>query len=215
MAYVYRHIRLDKNEPFYIGVGLSDDKKYKRACSIKNRNKYWNNIVSKTKYEVEIILDDLTKDEAFNKEIEFINLYKKKSDRGTLCNISNGGRGGFLSEEVNVKRRLSLIGHILSEETKNKIRQKAVGRKIPEEVRMKMSQTHKERGTGKWLKSKGHFNGNSKKVYQFDKKNNFIKEWACASYACKKLGLNKSAISSAINGHQKSAGGYIWKFKIN
>lgn len=22
MAYVYRHVRIDKNEPFYIGVGL-------------------------------------------------------------------------------------------------------------------------------------------------------------------------------------------------
>ena len=29
MAYVYRHIRLDKNEPFYIGIG--SDKTYKRA----------------------------------------------------------------------------------------------------------------------------------------------------------------------------------------
>ena len=29
MAYVYRHIRLDKNEPFYIGIG--SDKEYKRA----------------------------------------------------------------------------------------------------------------------------------------------------------------------------------------
>ena len=29
MAYIYRHIRLDKNEPFYIGIG--SDKDYKRA----------------------------------------------------------------------------------------------------------------------------------------------------------------------------------------
>jgi hypothetical protein len=29
MAYLYRHIRLDKNEPFYIGIG--SDKQYKRA----------------------------------------------------------------------------------------------------------------------------------------------------------------------------------------
>jgi len=28
MAYVYRHIRLDKNEPFYIGIGSEEFKKY-------------------------------------------------------------------------------------------------------------------------------------------------------------------------------------------
>jgi hypothetical protein len=42
---VYRHIRLDKNEPFYIGIG--SDRNYKRASSIKDRNKYWGNIVNK------------------------------------------------------------------------------------------------------------------------------------------------------------------------
>lgn len=30
MAYVYRHIRLDKNIPFYIGIGLKDYN-YKRV----------------------------------------------------------------------------------------------------------------------------------------------------------------------------------------
>lgn len=33
MAYVYRHIRLDKNEVFYIGIG-TDTKNYKRANGI-------------------------------------------------------------------------------------------------------------------------------------------------------------------------------------
>lgn len=28
MAYVYRHIRLDKNEPFYIGIGKDEGGKY-------------------------------------------------------------------------------------------------------------------------------------------------------------------------------------------
>ena len=40
MAYVYRHIRLDKNQPFYIGVGKNDND-LKRAFSKCNRNSYW------------------------------------------------------------------------------------------------------------------------------------------------------------------------------
>ena len=38
MAYVYRHIRLDKNEPFYIGIGKDDSGEYKRANHIGNKN---------------------------------------------------------------------------------------------------------------------------------------------------------------------------------
>ncbi len=49
MAYVYRHIRLDKNVPFYIGIGKSD-LNYNRASSNKNRNPYWHHIVNQTEY---------------------------------------------------------------------------------------------------------------------------------------------------------------------
>lgn len=50
MAYVYRHIRLDKNEPFYIGIG--SDATYKRANTKKGRNEIWKRIVCKTTYDV-------------------------------------------------------------------------------------------------------------------------------------------------------------------
>ena len=33
MAYLYRHIRLDKNKPFYVGIGDNDNNNYKRAHS--------------------------------------------------------------------------------------------------------------------------------------------------------------------------------------
>jgi hypothetical protein len=77
MAYFYRHIRLDKNEPFYIGIGKSESD-FNRAYSHKNRKVYWNNIVNVTKHRVEIMLQDITWHEACEKEIEFIDLYKKK-----------------------------------------------------------------------------------------------------------------------------------------
>jgi hypothetical protein len=212
MAYLYRHIRLDLDQPFYIGVGLSNDTLYRRAYNSKNRNNYWKNIVNKTNYEVEIILEDLTNEEAFKKEIEFIKIYGKKSNGGILCNIADGGNGGFLGKDVNILRSIALKGHKLSVETKDKIRKKAKGRKASAETKIKMSKTHKDKKTGHWLKSVGHYNGRAKKVYQFDISNNFIKEWECGSYASKELGINKSCISEAIKGNQKTAGGYIWKF---
>lgn len=61
MAYLYRHIRLDKNVPFYIGIGSDNLGKYTRAYSTRSRNSYWKNIVNKTQYVIEIMLDDLTR----------------------------------------------------------------------------------------------------------------------------------------------------------
>lgn len=108
MAYVYRHVRLDKSEVFYVGIG--SDEKYERSKTSKNRNKYWHNIVKNTPYEVEIMLDDLTWEEACEKEKEFIKLYGRKDlKEGTLVNMTDGGEGAF--------------GVLVSEETKQKIRE--------------------------------------------------------------------------------------------
>lgn len=74
MAYVYRHIRNDKNLPFYIGIGT--DSTFKRAKESSRRSQYWKRIVNKTGYEVEILFDGITIDEAKEKEIEFISATK-------------------------------------------------------------------------------------------------------------------------------------------
>jgi hypothetical protein len=211
MAYLYRHIRLDKNVPFYVGIGKYDDGQFKRAHSVKNRNVYWNNIVNSTSYKVQIVLSDLTWEQACEKEIEFIALYKKNTDSGTLCNISDGGNGGFLSEEVNKKRSKTLKGHKVSEETKMKIANKAMNRKASPETKKKMSEVHKKNKTGHWLDNVGHKNGRAYKVDQYDLNNNFIKTWDCAKYAVDFHKIHKSCITECIHGRQKTAGGYIWK----
>lgn len=91
MAYLYRHIRLDKNSVFYIGIGSDSD--YIRAYSKRGRNRHWNWIVSKTEYEVEIIIDDISWEEACKKEIEFISIYGRVNYGGILCNMTSGGDG--------------------------------------------------------------------------------------------------------------------------
>lgn len=109
MAYVYRHIRLDKNEVFYVGIALAKTNYY-RAYEKCRRSKFWERIINKTPYEVEIMLDDLTWEEACKKEIEFIQLYGRKNlGKGTLVNLTDGGEG--------TKNK------VVSEITKNKIRQ--------------------------------------------------------------------------------------------
>jgi hypothetical protein len=139
MAIVYRHIRLDKNEPFYIGIGETE----KRARSIKNRNKYWKNIVSKTEYEVEILFNDLTWDEACEKEKEFIKLYGRFDlGIGILVNMTDGGdgiSGHKMNEEAINKIKIKRASQVITEKHKIAISIANTGKKRDEEHRMKTS----------------------------------------------------------------------------
>jgi hypothetical protein len=152
MAYLYRHIRLDKNEPFYIGISSSNS--YKRAYSIHKRNKHWNNIVSRTKYIVEIVFNDLTWEETCEKEKEFISLYGRKDlGTGILCNMTDGGEGTLgqiISNEARVKRSVNAKGRINSLETRRKISASKLGcygpntgKKMSVETKLKLSQSVK------------------------------------------------------------------------
>ena len=148
MAVLYRHIRLDKDEPFYIGIGKDES----RAYSKRNRTKYWHNITNKG-YDIEILFDDLSYDDAKLKEIEFIKLYGR-IDLGTgiLCNMTDGGDGsnGFKhSKEALIKIGEKSKGRIKtpeqiekwrsnmnfkrSPELTEKIRQSLIGKKHTEE----------------------------------------------------------------------------------
>jgi hypothetical protein len=97
--YLYRHIRLDKNEPFYIGIGtknkrnsLKDSMMYNRGYSKTGRNNIWHKIVAKTDYEVEILLESDDYEFIKQKEIEFIALHGRKNlNEGSLINLTDGG----------------------------------------------------------------------------------------------------------------------------
>lgn len=52
----------------------------------------------------------------------------------------------------------------------------------------------------------------SKKVLQFSKYGEFIKEWSSASEAERQLGFHQGGISMCCRGKCKTAYGYIWKF---
>lgn len=147
MAYLYRHIRLDKNEVFYIGIG--SDENYKRAYSKQCRNHYWNNIIKVTSYEVEIVLDELTWEEACQKEIEFIKLYGRKDlNEGTLVNMTDGGEGfiGLIFSETHKKNianaslgNKNMVGKSLQESTKLKLREINLGKTHTAESKEKIS----------------------------------------------------------------------------
>jgi hypothetical protein len=145
MAYLYRHIRLDKNVPFYIGIGV--DNNYYRANTKKSRNNHWNSIVEKTDYEVEILFEHDDYEFIKEKEIEFISLHGRSDlGLGTLCNKTNGGDGcvGLVhSDEAKLKMSLPNRGKIISEEHRRKISEFHKGRIRSKECREKISLANK------------------------------------------------------------------------
>jgi len=120
---IYRHIRLDTNTVFYIGIGNT-----KRPYIKKGRNTFWNRIINKTDYEVDILKYNLSWEEACELEKILISFYGRKNIKtGILCNLTDGGEGC-----VN-----------LSKETRDKISLHNKGKKMSEESRLKMSNSHK------------------------------------------------------------------------
>jgi hypothetical protein len=92
--YLYRHIRKDSNEVFYIGIGKKPlrGNVYQRAFSHKRSNDFWKSIVSKTDFEVEIVLESDNREYVQQKEMEFISLYgRRDKGSGVLCNLTDGG----------------------------------------------------------------------------------------------------------------------------
>lgn len=86
---IYRHIRLDTNEVFYIGIGNN-----KRPYSNNRRSLFWRKIIKKTSYEVQILKSDLTWEDAKELEIILVAFYGRKDlGLGPLCNLTNGGEG--------------------------------------------------------------------------------------------------------------------------
>jgi hypothetical protein len=96
---VYRHRRLNDNSVFYIGIGNKQ-----RPFVKTKRNSYWQNIVKKDGYYVEIIQKNLSFEDAKELEVFLISLYGRKDIKtGILCNMSDGGDGSNVSPEVRKK----------------------------------------------------------------------------------------------------------------
>lgn len=101
---IYKHVRLDTNQTFYIGIGTKI-----RAFSKHKRNKYWNNIINKTNYEVQILKSDLTWEDACELEKILISYYgRKDNNTGILSNMTDGGEGSYgRKQSQNCKNKIS------------------------------------------------------------------------------------------------------------
>jgi len=139
-----------------------------------------------------------------------------KHTLASRINMSNAHLGKKLSKESIKKRTLkqSGINHPFYGKKRSLIDRKKIsdgikryysnggvskskGRKVPDKVKRKISE--------KLMLP----------ILQFDKKEEFIREWKGSTEAAKKLKLHSTGINACCNGKLKSSGGFIWKFKNN
>ncbi len=202
-------------EPFYLGVSnlntyyVREDVHIKYAkikkdvCNNKYKMNIINNIIKKG-YEPKSIrvLENLNKDEAFNKEIELISLFGNKYDKsGPLVNISKGGDGGDTftnnprKEEIREKHRLNALGENnnmyglpLEKRPSHIAKINGVhwnkGRIISEETRNLLKKNNKGKG-----------NPRAKKTLLFDKDFNLVKEFDYCYAIADYIGSTNKAVS--------------------
>lgn len=124
---LYFHKKPD-GEIFYVGIG----NKY-RPYSKKGRNKWWHNTVKKYGYNIDIIYENLSSQEAIEKECYYIKeLGRSDLGLGKLVNMTDGGDGCQNREQT--------------QETKIKISENSakfwLGKKMLIEMIKKLSESH-------------------------------------------------------------------------
>lgn len=238
MAYVYRHVRLDTNKVFYIGIGSSVG--YKRAKEKIGRNIYWKRIVNKTEYKIDIIFDDLTSEEARLKEVEFISIYGRRDlGLGTLVNLTNGGDGAcglIVSEKTRnklsekSKLQKANLGKRFSKEWRKSLSISGKGRKFSEEHKRKIGEANKRRVFTEEMKinysnaqklawaKKGYVKkpkiDNRVKVAQYNIGGELIKIWE-SFVSTKEIGCNPNGVRRVCLGKRKTHRGFIWGYPNN
>ncbi len=195
MAYIYKHIRLDTNEVFYVGIGVQDE--FKRAFTKQKRNKFWHNIVNKTSYTIVIVEDNLSWEEACLREKELIIQYGRRDlSNGTLVNMTDGGDG-----TINVK-------HTNEWYDKQKMNNNKKGKKISEVHKQRISEHHKS-------KNKDVTKSGCIPIDVYDLNGKLLETCPSIIEAAKKFNVGRATVDRHIVGKYKRPYKYIFKKAVD
>lgn len=202
---VYLHKKKTDNSVFYVGMG-----DLKRAYC-KQRPKWWNRVVDKYGYVVEIYKNELTQEQAFKLEIELIAKYGRIDlGNGQLINQTSGGiTVENLSDEVLKKRSESLKSIIRTDEWKNKISLAHKGKVKSKEHKENIAKAMTGKKIPEHVKVKMRLSNKSKKItavpiscYEYFT-SEFIENFASIREASKKLGCLETSICNNLKGKSK------------
>ena len=172
-------------------------------------------------FKWEIIDHADTLDEANEKERHYIKKHKSFKPKG--YNMTKGGDGGsmwnarpvvvldlkgnYIAEFDSAgecERKMGFLNSCVLECCKGKINHHR-------KHLFMFLDDYKENGPKKYKKQKKF----TKPIIQCDLEGNFIKKYNSGIEASKETGISRGRISSALNGHSKTAGDYIWVHEEN
>jgi hypothetical protein len=211
MAVVYQHRRKDNNNIFYIGIGKSRNRAYSKI----NRNKHWWNIVNKTGYEVDILIEGCTWKQACDIEKGIISSYGRADlGLGLLVNLTDGGEGIYNLSRETIEKRVNNTDYKLV----SKKRSLSYNYSNPETIAKRINNTdYKNRKTNYKIFQQKRIKSKQIPVEQYDLEGNFIKTWESAKIAAGELNVNCQPIGRCCrnNKYYKTAYGFIWKYYKN
>lgn len=223
------YIHIFPNKKVYIGITKQKpENRWNNGRGYKSNDylvnailKYgWDNI------EHKILYNNLSKEEAEQKEIELIKRYKSNIKKYGYNILDGGNVSDGITEEVRRKisetskgRKAWNKGKKMSENYRKKLSEAHKGKTVTEKTKEKIKKNASRYWLGKTMSkearqnmSLGSINKNGKRVKQYDKSNNFIAEYLSAAEAGKSLRTVPSHILECCNNKRKTAGGYIWKY---
>lgn len=243
--YVYQHIRLDKNEIFYVGVGTHHKKTllngyYYSRAKAKHSNKIWQSIINKSNYRAEIIYESNNHNAVLEYEKQLILRYGKiYNQTGSLANFTDGGEGSlgfactkgehlqkkcyaytkdgyFFKAFDSFSQAAAYFGlHNISSFTRLKY---SHAPRLIKNYQFRLYKTDKidaVENVSEWMRK-----SKSKSVVQLTITGEFIKEWNSAIQAASTLRSHhivslQNNITSCCRRIKNSAGGFKWRFKTD
>ena len=217
MYTVYQH-KNKINGKIYIGITKQEpEQRWRHGEGYKSSphfyaaiQKYgWDN------FEHNILFENLTKEEACQKEQELIAKYNSM-DREFGYNSTSGGDIFTMNEETKQKISQALmgnkngLGHPCSEEKKKKISEAQKGRHLTEEHKQKLSEAAKKRHTPCSEQAKENIRKASHKKPVYCEELNTIFE--SVQECSRQLGIPATNISKLCKGKGKTLKGYHLKY---
>lgn len=187
---VYKHLN-KTNGKVYIGItSQKAEKRWGRGSKYGSQHfgraikKYgWDN------FDHIIIAENLSKEDACELEKILIKAYNSTNPLYGY-NEAQGGDGGGMYNKHHTEKAKEMISQAMK------------GVQFTEEHKRHISEA--KQGINH------HF---AKKVYQYTRQKDFIREWDYMSLAAKELNINKANIGEVCNGNRKTAGGFVWKYE--
>lgn len=193
MYTVYKHTNLI-NDKVYIGITKQQpEKRWNNGYGYRTCRIMYNAILKYgwLNFKHEILFEGLTYEEACEKEILLIALYKS-NQREFGYNIESGGN---LQKEISeeTRQKLSYKASHISEETRQKIGNTFRGKKHSLETKIKIG---------------------SKKVLQYSLDGKLLAEYYSVREAARQLNIaHNNIVSCCLNRYgSKTAGGFKWRY---